>query len=228
MLGKWGRTALELLFPEPPGCAFCQSPLPRETDVLCSRCWEAFPLLTGGLIRPWPLFPWGKVGALGYYQGNLKEQIRRLKFGGQRQLGESFGRLLAGVVLEDGDLRSCQLITWIPVHGQRLMTRGYDQSYLIAQGLSKQLSRRLTAGVLERIRPTAPQAQLVGRQRWENVAGAFRGLDVVPLKGKRILLIDDVLTTGATGYHAAQALLEAGAAAVNLCVLAISEQTDRG
>jgi ComF family protein len=147
--------------------------------------------------------------------------ILRFKHADRTDIAWTFGRImgLAGVEL----LSDCDLIVPVPLHRWRLLRRGYNQSALLARALAKASGRRFAPDLLQRVRATASQQGLSGDQRRRNVGlNAFR---IHPwrragLEGRRVLLVDDVLTTGATAGACARVLRRGGASAVDLLTLA--------
>lgn len=168
------------------------------------------------MTRPWPLdatvigcdyaFPWDVL-------------IRDLKFHAALHRAAPLADLLAQRVGADPGV---DLVTALPLHHSRLRARGYNQAWLIARRVARQLSRPAAADLLTRWRMTAPQTDLDEPQRARNVAGAFMPTPsrAAQIRGRRIALVDDVTTTGATACAAAQALREAGAASVALWAVA--------
>ncbi|NLN17408.1 MAG: ComF family protein [Firmicutes bacterium] len=239
MFWRWVEVGINMVFPQPPRCAACQGPLEREGVCLCSRCVGALPLIRGPVCNrcggPSPCGgcegSWAFTGlrALGLYEGALQEMIHRVKYDGNRELGLALGELLAGPVREEELLRSCSVIAWVPLHPNRMARRGFDQGELLARGLARQLGRRLLPRfTLIRWRDTPSQTTLDRSARLGNVDGAFRVEYPGRVRGKAVLLVDDVLTTGATCHAAAAALLEAGALRVGVCVVALSHPPRRG
>jgi ComF family protein len=116
------------------------------------------------------------------------------------------------------------LLTWIPISAQRLRKRGYDQVELLAQKVARELNRPLVP-TLKKIRHNQPQSGIVGAaERRANVLGAYSILDGADVAGKRILLLDDILTTGATASECSRVLLTAGAAEVQFAAVAGANQ----
>jgi ComF family protein len=239
MLWRWVEVGMNMLFPQAPRCAACQGPLEREGVCLCSSCVGALPLIRGPVCvkcgGPLPCVGcagnWAFTGlrALGLYQGPLQEMIHQVKYEGNRELGLALGELLAGPVREEEVLRSCSVIAWVPLHPNRMARRGFDQAELLARGLARQLGRRLLPRwTLIRWRDTPSQTKLDRLERLRNVDGAFRVEYPQLVRGKAVLLVDDVLTTGATCHAAAAALLAAGALRVGVCVVALSHRPRRG
>jgi len=224
------QRALDLLFP--PQCAACQ----RGGSILCPSCLAAIQPLPGpccqhchtrlsaeGICNQCQYRPLSMSGlrAVSAYHGPLRACIHALKYGGNRRLAEPLGALLARAYLAYG-LRA-DIIIPVPLHNERERERGYNQSYLLAQVCAAQLGLPLNSTVVSRIRPTQAQVHLTVRERQQNVAGAFRctpASATEALHGRRILLIDDVCTTGATLEACAAPLFAAGAASIWGLVLA--------
>ncbi len=152
--------------------------------------------------------------ALGSYEGRLERAVRAFKFHGVTRLGVTFGEEIASVIR--GGAWSLDLICPTPLHTRRRLERGYNQSAVITQTVARRLKIPHRHAV-RRVRATQQQARLGGSERQKNVAGAFRA---EPLKGERVLLIDDVMTSGATLTECSLALLEAGASGVYVAVVA--------
>jgi len=150
----------------------------------------------------------------GAYEGTLRKLIHLFKYGGMRRLAQPLGGLLADALPRD---RQFDLVTAVPLHWRRQWQRGFNQSELLAKAMAR--ARGIPAmKVLRRGSATRAQAGLSNAQRRENVTGAFRARRRV--NGMRILLIDDVMTTGATAGACARALKKAGAKSVSLAALA--------
>lgn len=202
----------------PPKCVLCGTILEHEETDLCRDCRANAPVYDE---RPRKLPHLAKWICLWYYKGDVRPSILRFKFHGRRSHARSYGRLLAVKLLE-ADV-SFDILTWAPVSFSRLLKRGYDQSRLLAAALGKELGVR-PLGTLRKHRPTLPQSRCRDTAaRRANVLGAYRCTDEALVRGKRILLIDDILTTGATAGECARVLLMAGAKEVVLAVLATPE-----
>jgi ComF family protein len=147
------------------------------------------------------------------YGGSLQDAIHRFKYQGKRQLSGPLAGLLGEFC--PGDLEASECVVPVPLHPQRLRERGFNQAALIARGLG----RGLELGALARIRPTAPQRGLSADERRENLRAAFRAFPA-QVRGRAMLLVDDVLTTGSTFAAAAEALRDAGARSVQALALA--------
>ena len=156
----------------------------------------------------------GDALVLGKYSGSLEQAIRALKYHHATRLANLFGQNLA----KELKARNWQVdsTTAVPLNWRKRLTRGYNQSALVAKSLAKTLNKPYET-LLTRTRVTQQQAKLPKGQRLSNVSGAFTAKAV---KGKRILLVDDVITTGATIGVCREALLKAGARQVFLLAIA--------
>jgi ComF family protein len=192
--------ALDLVFP--PHCVNCE----RVGSFLCPRCLAT---VTQAPARSLPQFDGIRVRA--NYEGAVSSAIHAFKYERQIRLVEPLGRLLSEM-LQDVDW-PVDLVTAVPLHTQRLRERGYNQAALLAAYLAQTRGWEFTPAALVRIRETASQVQLNAQERLVNVADAFRA-DAGVVSGKNVLVLDDVLTTGATLSACADALWSAGARAV--------------
>ena len=211
------RWLLELLFP--PKCMLCRRVLRRGETDLCRKCRAD--------QEPWgnpkrkPQFL-DSITAVWYYEGNVRRSILRYKFYGARHLAGGFGRNLAMRLLEkDG---TYDILTWVPVSRLRRLTRGYDQVELLAEAVGRELNTEAQP-TLKKIRHNRRQSSISSAaQRKANVLGAYRVIAPEQIRGKRILLLDDVLTTGATAGECARMLLTAGAKEVHCAVIATARK----
>ncbi len=191
-----------------PRCGSTLGPGIPERDDGCGAC-------------PAPLPRFARVVRLGPYAGPLRTAVRDLKYHRMEALRRRLGRLLAEAVAARLDAPADRVAP-VPMHWRRRMLRGYDHARTLGREVARGLGLPLE-DVLARARHTAPQVRLSRTQRLANVRGAFkprRGADVA---GLRIVLVDDVTTTGATASEAARTLLRAGASSVTLAVVAKSE-----
>jgi len=177
---------------------------------LCGRCQARPP--TFRQARSWALYQSGDT------PHPLSQAIQNFKY--QKNL--SVGKMLAGLAVVHFPLhgQAYDLIVPVPLHPDRLRWRGFNQSLVLARAIGR--ARQLTVDpfVLERIRPTVSQTQLSISERRANVRGAFAVVAPEPLEEKRVLLIDDVYTSGATVEECAKVLYRAGATVVDVFTLA--------
>jgi len=204
-----------------PVCANClKEPAPISAEFFCLNCRtpfrNSFPLDSEGRCM---LCRNGRRGfdeafCYGAYEGTLRKLIHLFKYRGMRRLAQPLGALLSDALPR---ARQFDLVTAVPMHWRKRWQRGYNQAELLAATIAQ--ARRIPAGrILRRASFQRAQAGLSNAQRRENVAGAFRARRKVA--GLRILLVDDVMTTGATAGACARALKQAGAKSVSLLALA--------
>jgi ComF family protein len=157
------------------------------------------------------------IRAVGYLEGTLRTAIHRFKYSNIQPLAIPLGQLMAQYLLQNQ--LPVEVVVPVPLHAQRLKERGYNQAALLAQEITKTLGLPLLENALSRVKSTVPQVGLGARERRDNVRGAFHCADG-RLKEQRVLLIDDVCTTGATLEACSLALRESGVSAVWGLVLA--------
>ena len=206
---------MQLLFP--PKCVLCRKLLTEEETDLCAQCRADTPEITGTKRKLPYLAKWT---GLWYYEGSVRASILRYKFRGSRSYSQSYGRLLAMKLLQE-DI-SFDILTWAPISRRRKWRRGYDQVELIAKAVAKELGVP-PVSTLKKTRHNRPQSRLKdAAARRANVLGVYRVTDHETVAGKRILLLDDILTTGATVSECARTLLTAGANEVICATVAVA------
>lgn len=174
--------------------------------------------------------PFLAARSLAVFEGSLRRAIHHLKFEGRREAGPVLGGLLADFVRRTPALRRPDLVVAVPLHPTRLRERGFNHATLLAAPVAEAVGAPLAESVLERIVATRPQTELTRAERRANVRGAFR----VPPQtaagkcGQTVLLVDDVLTSGATVGECARVLRSAGLGAVYVATLARAEPPSRG
>lgn len=208
----------------PPKCLLCGRLLDDSETDLCHQCWSEVEEYPFGARNPAPM---GKTKlhfldsftAVWYYGGNVRRSLSRFKFYWKRSNANGYGRFLAMRILQQGP-DGIDILTWVPVSRRRKRARGYDQSELIAKAVGIELGLE-PVQLLKKVRHTPPQSRIKSAPaRKANVLGAFSVVSNSDLKGKKILLVDDIFTTGATGEECARVLLTAGAKEVHCAAVA--------
>ncbi|MBS9478228.1 ComF family protein [Ancylobacter radicis] len=237
--GGLARRLVDLALP--PVCMACRAAV-EEPGCLCAACWRGMEFITSPLCdrlgiplayaietggRP-PVSAlalddppaYGRARAVAAFGDVARDLIHALKYADRLDLARPMGAMMARAGTDI--LGSADALVPVPLHGVRLWRRRFNQSVLLAQGIARAAGVPVRAGFLERTRRTVPQVGLDRAARARNVAGAFRVPDSAgaEIAGRRLVLVDDVLTTGATIDACAKALLRAGAAGVDVLVFA--------
>lgn len=208
---------LDLLYP--PRCVFCRRIMRSSAERVCPDCARTLPYAGARGERHGDFFSVCRAPLL--YEGTVRESLLRYKFQECPGYAASYGEMLAVCIRTELD-GSWDLITWVPLSRRRLRERGYDQARLLAAETAKRLGTEAVR-TLEKPVNTARQSATGSREkRAANISGAYRVPDPALVAGRRILLIDDIVTTGATLSEAARTLRTAGAAEVVCAALATS------
>ena len=209
---------IRLLFP--PKCILCGTLLKKEEQDLCRECRCDSPEYPN---RKENLQFLDSFTAVWYYEGNVRRSLLRYKFYGARSFASGYGRLLAMKLLQTHpDGFDC--LTWVPVSRLRKFRRGYDQGQLLAESVGRELGMT-PVPLLKKVRHNRPQSGIRdAAKRRGNVLGVYREVSREILSGKRILLLDDILTTGATAGECARVLLTAGAKEVHCAAVAAARK----
>lgn len=235
LVRRVGRGVLDVLLP--PQCLACDAAV-DEPGSLCAVCFSQFTFITrpychvcclpfeaavmdddvmcGACMKDRPAFR--RARAVFSYRETAKALVLKLKHADRTDAAAHLAKWMVragGEVLADIDC-----IVPVPLHWRRLWLRTYNQSALLANALGPLARKPVYAEALRRVKPTPPQGGLDRAQRHRNVAGAFRAHQPERIAEKSVLLIDDVMTTTATADSCARALLRAGAAHVDVLILA--------
>jgi ComF family protein len=205
-------------------CADCFSQIRRLDPPFCSVCGAPFPSREvenhpcGECVTKERYFSMAR--ALGYYEGPLQEAIHRWKYRGMLSLTSFFGEWMADALRRHWGGASPDILLPVPLHKHRLRERGFNQALLLAQDLSRRTGIPCGKRILRKEKPTLPQVNLGSSEREKGVRGAFQMTEKDRLKGKSILLVDDVYTTGATVNECSKVLIAGGAERVDVLTLA--------
>ena len=191
----------------PRKCAFCHKKMGKEEGLLCADCEKSLPYAgkDSGQRIPFTSRCWSPL----FYEGDVRDSLHRFKFGGLNMYAAPYANLMHSRCA--GALADVDLISWVPLSRARLRTRGYDQAHLLAAELAEraQLPCVKTLKKIKNVKPQSRTGAFESRQK--NIRGAYTVTDAEAIKGKNILLVDDIITTGATISECAATLLEAGA-----------------
>lgn len=241
LLRRFAATLADVVLP--PSCVACQCRLAGH-DTLCPSCWRGIdfirPPLCDRLGIPLPYDTGGtmisaaavahppsfsRARAVALYNGLMRDLVHDLKYRDAHHARRLFGRWLidAGEQL----IADCDVIVAIPLARRRMLMRRFNQSQILANEVGRLSNKPVAPLALVRTRATRSQVGLSRSERERNVSGAFavRPGQAARITGKRVLLIDDVITTGATASAAAKTLLRAGASHIDVLALAIAGDT---
>jgi ComF family protein len=221
----------------PPHCIICSKHLPPEENIVCDVCWDNLTILPSSFcpncktfleegrlscrICPEKTAPCA-VRSIGVFDAYYQKLIHGFKYQQKLSLGKRLGRSLGERLLKDKIIERFDYLIPVPLHFARKRERGFNQSEILAQELSEVTDLPVLKKVLKRIKNTKDQTKLTPEERIENVKGAFTLIDPEKIEGKRIILIDDVITTGATLSECASVLKEAGAERVMGATIAVA------
>ena len=238
VLRRLAHAAIDTVFP--PACLNCRQST-GAADALCASCWAqvrfierpfcerlgtpfAMDLGNDGLLSPDavanpPVF--ARARAVAHFEdGPVRQLVHRLKYNDRMELAKPLGAWMARAGNEI--LVEADLLVPVPLHRRRLAARQFNQAHALAQAISAQCGVSADPFVLARVKPTPSQVGLSRSQRALNLQGAFRVVDAMAprIEGRAVVLIDDVMTSGATANAASRALLRGGAKHVDVLVFA--------
>ncbi len=197
------RKLLAIFFPE--RCPYCTDVI-KPLEYACEDCRESMPsesfrMLVAGMYEVFSPFP---------YEGKFKDAVLSLKFGKRRQFAPQLAEITAERLKSYKDVSDFDVITFVPLHGDTLKDRGFNQSELLARYLSEQLNIPCEA-LLIKTKKNKPQHKLPAKDRKKNVEGVFGCVDKKLIKDRNIILVDDIVTTGLTLSECINTLRSKGA-----------------
>ncbi len=218
---------VSLLYPH--SCPTCGKALIKSERWLCTACLLDIPLSDYWKFRDNPvnqLF-WGRTpiefasAFMIFSKGSAyRKLIHRLKYQGDKESGIQLGEMYGKEIAQNSKYEPIDLIIPVPLHPKKQKKRGYNQSECIAIGLSKSLSVPYRTNILVRTVNTQTQTKKNKEERWKNVSGTFKLAQPKVVENKHILLVDDVITTGATIENCAITLLESANCKISIACLA--------
>lgn len=205
---------LTLFFPKV--CCCCGSFLNAKLEHICIGCRTSLPKTNYHLYRENPLQKifWGRLAlenVYSYYKfmdsGKIQRLIHQFKYKGMKEIGITVGKMYGKELMDAGALNGIDCIVPVPIHKKKEKMRGYNQSHFFAEGISISTGIESKKDAVEKYRHTSSQTRKSRYSRWKNVETSFQLKEKNELENKHILLVDDVLTTGATIEACGQKLL---------------------
>jgi len=215
---------VDILFPV--CCPGCGQPLTSVENTICISCLADLPIfkneinietILGGRVE----IKTGAIYLKFYSQGIVQALLHDIKYKNNKVLGELLGEKFMLFDKTYSRLINTDIIVPIPLHENKLRQRGYNQSEVIANGIARVLPRPIDSSSVIRVKSSQTQTRKSREERWQNVSGIFK-CEGNLLQNKNVLLIDDVITTGATMEACALAILQAGAKSISFAALAIA------
>ena len=229
-ISRWGSDLLGLLFPNL--CNACGASLFYGEKLICTKCLFDLPFTDYHLYQEnkvmkqlWGRVPLNAAMALLYFRKGAKAQrlIHSLKYNGKTDVGILLGSMIGERLKLSSLYSDIDFIVPVPLHHQKLRSRGYNQSSFIAEGIAQTINIPFKEEILIRTVSTESQTKKNRFSRYENMKAVFKVPETDQITGKHILLVDDVVTTGATLESCANTLLENGALKVSIAAIAFAE-----
>lgn len=230
LIKDWLYSFISLLFPR--CCVVCGRSLAKGEECICAMCNINLPRTNYHLQKDnqveqlfWGKIPLERATSFFFYRkgSDFRQILHQLKYGGQKEIGAIMGRYMASELTVSGFFEGIDVIIPVPLHKRKQRIRGYNQSEWIARGISTVTGIRIDTEVIVRRKHTDTQTRKSTFERWENVDGIFELHHAESLKGKHLLVVDDVLTTGATTVACASRLVEIEGVRISVLTLAVAE-----
>ncbi|MBC7889175.1 MAG: ComF family protein [Ferruginibacter sp.] len=220
---------LHLFFPHV--CTGCGSDLLQDDHFLCLRCSVNLPYTNFARHANNPIEKifWGRIPLVAAHsefyfakESLIQHLIHELKYKGNQEIGIYLGELMGRSLLDSNRFKNIDYLIPLPLYPDKERKRGYNQATVICRGMSAILNVPVLSGNVTRKRFTETQTKKHRRERWENVADSFTVNDPEKMRGKNILLIDDVITTGATMEACGQTIMQAAEVKLSMAALAMA------
>ena len=224
------KDLISLIYPQV--CVTCSEDLYTGEKFICSECRYNLPRTQYHLFLNNPVAKnfWGRTpieAATAYYFFNkglkVQDLIHQVKYRGKKELGIYLGNMFGAELKSSPFFEKINLVIPVPLHKDKLHKRGYNQSHLIAEGIAEALSAQCIPDAVTRKLATETQTRKTRFKRWENVEEKFEVLNWQQLENNRILLVDDVITTGSTLEACARAILQIPGTKVSVAALACTQ-----
>lgn len=212
-------------------CAACRSVLVKHENYICIGCLYNLPKTNFHLDRDNSMAElfWGRVNiesAAAYYYfergSKCRKILHQIKYRGNKELAYFLGSLYGNELYRAGSLSVPELIIPVPLHPKRLKKRGFNQSEWFARGVATGLKKPVRTDIIQRIAGIETQTRKSRTERWENVENSFSVVNPSEIENKHLMLVDDVVTTGATLESCASVLLEKGGMSISILTLAFA------
>jgi len=220
---KWAQPYSDavLNFIYPPYCTICNTSLEPGLTLICKTCWQSLPRIDNAQNQQrnranldFAESYISRILSVWEFNNTVQQIIHEIKFFGKKSFATLVGREVADLMTQDKDYLETDLIIPVPLHKTKLRERGFNQSLLLCQAIFKLTNIPVNQKILKRIRYTKSQSKLNSVERQQNVKDAFRVIAPSAIKGKTVILVDDVLTTGSTMRACAESLESAGVARI--------------
>ena len=229
MIIQTAKRLLSLIFPQL--CILCNAETPNEGQQFCVECMINMPRTNhfkkkdnAAAQRFWGRFPFEDAASVLNFHNysDIRWMIHRLKYEGRKDIGHTLGIMAGKCMMQSRFFKDIDVIIPIPLHREKKVKRGYNQAAYLGRGISEILSVPLREDVLIKYKYTKSQTKMSRMERIKNVMDSFRLEDKSGIQGRHILIVDDVLTTGATIEACARKLLEANDIKISIVTACIA------
>jgi ComF family protein len=221
------HSVMHIFFPH--NCAGCGTDVLQTKDYLCLRCFTELPVTNFNTYNEnlvekifWGRVPIASAAAMNYFAKDsvVQKLLHQLKYKNNQPLGFYMGRIMGHWLLQSTRFNNIDVLVPLPLFAAKEKKRGYNQSTILCNGLTDVLQKPVLANAVKRLSATETQTNKTRTERWENMQSRFCVENVQALKNKHVLLVDDVVTTGATLESCGQEILNAGAAHLSIVTFA--------